>query len=111
MSILKYPDPVLEMVAKEVEPGTVMGDWVREMNALLLAHGGFGLSAPQVGISRRFFVLNLKKLKKMGAVPYCGITCRCKESLGLAVPCQACPRVIVNPSVELLGPEDRKSVV
>jgi peptide deformylase len=59
MNILLYPHPGLRETARPV--GAVTPELVetaRQMTAFMKEHGGIGLAAPQVGIPRRFLVVN-----------------------------------------------------
>ena len=61
LTIVKYPDPVLLSVGKPVtaedfEDG--LADVVGRMFETMYDAGGVGLAAPQVGISKRFFVMD-----------------------------------------------------
>ena len=62
LKIVDYPDPVLLSVGKPVAENEfdenlkrVVGDMFETMNAA----GGVGLAAPQVGLSSRFFVMDV----------------------------------------------------
>jgi len=67
MKIVIHPDPVLEQVCSHADP-SVHDDTVREMIGLMYAANGAGLAAPQVGITRRFFVMNASGVKGMERV-------------------------------------------
>lgn len=62
LQLVEQNDPVLRAVA---EPCVETEEWINEhviphvypMKALMNAHRGIGLAAPQVGISRRFFLM------------------------------------------------------
>ena len=60
MHLRYYPDPVLQ---KRAEPVDVFDEALeagaRRMFELMYEHGGIGLAGPQVGWSRRIFVVNL----------------------------------------------------
>lgn len=61
LTIVKYPDPVLLSVGKPVEAEDFenrLVDVVERMFETMYDAGGVGLAAPQVGISRRFFVMD-----------------------------------------------------
>jgi peptide deformylase len=66
MSLLKivtYPDPVLLSVGKpvgQVDFGNGLSETVESMFATMYDAGGVGLAAPQVGISKRFFVMDVR---------------------------------------------------
>jgi peptide deformylase len=65
MSLLKivhYPDPVLLTPAKPIsdnEFNPELAGVVENMFETMLAAGGVGLAAPQVGISKRLFVMDI----------------------------------------------------
>jgi len=65
MSILKIrilPDPILHessTIVQEDEFGDELNDLMSDMATTMYANKGVGLAAPQVGISRRFFVADL----------------------------------------------------
>lgn len=61
LTIVKYPDPVLLSVGRPIDAE----DWenglekiVEQMFETMYDAGGVGLAAPQVGISKRFFVMD-----------------------------------------------------
>jgi peptide deformylase len=66
MSLLKivtYPDPVLLAVGKPVDAADLengLARTVEEMFETMYDAGGVGLAAPQVGISKRFFVMDTR---------------------------------------------------
>jgi peptide deformylase len=60
LKIVHYPDPVLLRVGKPVEEFDVDFERVVEkMFTVMTNAGGVGLAAPQVGISKRFFVMDI----------------------------------------------------
>ena len=62
MKIVHYPEPVLFTVGKPVideEFGEDLGRIVSDMFETMYDAGGVGLAAPQVGISKRFFVMDV----------------------------------------------------
>jgi peptide deformylase len=60
MSLRFHPDPVLRGVCHPVERfDSWLSDLLMDMLALLRAHEGIGLAAPQVGIGRRLFVVEI----------------------------------------------------
>ena len=62
MKIVHYPEPVLLAVGKPVgeeEFGTDFDRVIDDMFETMRAAGGVGLAAPQVGISKRFFVMDV----------------------------------------------------
>jgi len=62
MKIVHYPEPVLLTVGKPVGEDDFGPDFDRvisDMFETMRAAGGVGLAAPQVGISKRFFVMDV----------------------------------------------------
>lgn len=62
MKIVHYPEPVLLTVGKpigEEEFGPEFDRVIGDMFETMRAAGGVGLAAPQVGISKRFFVMDV----------------------------------------------------
>jgi peptide deformylase len=63
LTIVKYPDPILLTVAKPVEAvdlGGGLAGVVDQMFEAMYEAGGVGIAAPQVGISKRFFVMDTR---------------------------------------------------
>ena len=61
LEIVNYPDPVLLSVGKPVEDEEFNGDLsslVVDMFETMEKAGGVGLAAPQVGVSKRLFVMD-----------------------------------------------------
>jgi peptide deformylase len=61
LEIVNYPDPVLLSVGKPVEDDEFNGDLsklVADMFETMEKAGGVGLAAPQVGVSKRLFVMD-----------------------------------------------------
>ncbi|MCC6572473.1 MAG: peptide deformylase [Planctomycetes bacterium] len=59
MKIVHYPDPVLTTPAKPVTDfGPRLKQVVEEMFLTMYTEKGVGLAAPQIGISRRIYVVN-----------------------------------------------------
>ena len=62
LRIVHYPEPVLLTVGKPLSDedfSNGLGKTVEEMFATMYDAGGVGLAAPQVGISQRFFVMDV----------------------------------------------------
>ena len=58
--IILYPDPVLKQKCTEVtDINKALRETVKEMMFLCQSQKGLGLSAPQVGISKAFFICHL----------------------------------------------------
>jgi len=63
LEIVTYPDPVLLTVGKPVDAEDLengLSDTVERMFETMYEAGGVGLAAPQVGISKRFFVMDVR---------------------------------------------------
>lgn len=61
LQIVHYPDPVLLKVGKPVadeEFSNGLGKLVEDMFRTMATAGGVGLAAPQVGVSKRLFVMD-----------------------------------------------------
>ncbi len=59
LNLVLYPDAPLRDVAEPVEKfDSALRDLVQQMLETMRAHDGVGLAGPQVGISRRLFVLH-----------------------------------------------------
>ena len=58
MEIVKWPASVLMKKTDTVENIQDIHDVIDEMKILMRSHSGIGLAAPQVGISKRFFILD-----------------------------------------------------
>ena len=60
LKIVKYPDPVLSRPAEPVtEFNAELRKLIADMFESMYAGQGIGLAAPQVGISKRFLVIDL----------------------------------------------------
>ena len=62
LKIVHYPEPVLLTVGKPVageEFSPDLAKTIEDMFATMYSAGGVGLAAPQVGISKRFFVMDV----------------------------------------------------
>ena len=60
MELIYYPNPILKKQSKPLERiDQKVRDAVREMFSIMYRHKGVGLAAPQVGWSKRLFVINL----------------------------------------------------
>src|SRR5438046_7075298 len=63
LTIVHYPDPILLKVGRPVRSSDFendLGETVERMFAAMYEAGGVGLAAPQVGISKRFFVMDVR---------------------------------------------------
>lgn len=83
MEIVKYPNPILMRKCAPVPHQLLYGEVEKvalEMRRVMRAHGGIGLSAPQVGIDARLFVLNIDLLRRRQILP------------------PGCPWLFINPS-------------
>lgn len=59
MKIRLYGDPILRKVAKTTDPASLDPDFIKEMVEIMYTEDGVGLAAPQIGVSRRFFVYDV----------------------------------------------------
>jgi len=59
LSLRFYGDPVLRKVAEPVDLGALSVDFLEEMGMIMYAAKGIGLAAPQIGISKRFFIYDV----------------------------------------------------
>lgn len=62
LKIVHYPEPILLTVGKPVDCSTFangLAHTVEDMFGTMYAAGGVGLAAPQVGLSDRFFVMDV----------------------------------------------------
>jgi len=63
LKILTYPDPVLLTVGKPVDAADLdkgLAQTIEQMFETMYDAGGVGLAAPQVGLSKRFFVMDTR---------------------------------------------------
>ncbi|KPJ57675.1 MAG: hypothetical protein AMS16_01070 [Planctomycetes bacterium DG_58] len=60
MKILVYPNPFLRRPAEPVEDTGEISDAASEMFRTMYENKGVGLAATQVGIGRRFFIMNIR---------------------------------------------------
>lgn len=65
LTILKYPDPILNKKTKAVTDFEKVKEISNQMWPLLKAADGVGLSANQIGISQDFFVIGFEPTEKM----------------------------------------------
>jgi peptide deformylase len=84
LPILTYPHPTLKKVAVDVDPSELNDDFrqtVRDMIETMIDAPGIGLAAPQVGISKRFLVIDLSSYdEKMK--PFCVVNPKFIEKSG-----------------------------
>ena len=69
LKIVNYPDPVLLSVGKPIHHddfGVNFEKTVETMFSVMENAGGVGLAAPQVGISKRFFVMDIPEDSEEG---------------------------------------------
>lgn len=58
LELVTWPDPILEQKAEPVtEFNKELEELVNKMIETMTAHGGIGLAAPQIGISKRIIVM------------------------------------------------------
>ncbi|MGH8229344.1 MAG: peptide deformylase [Steroidobacteraceae bacterium] len=86
--VLRMGHPVLRRVAEPIEPGTAeLRALIADMDETMRALNGAGIAAPQIGVSRRVVIFEVKdnpRYPHVAPVPY---------------------TVLVNPVLELLGEE------
>jgi peptide deformylase len=58
LRLLYWPNPLLRKKSEPVLRGEIAESQIREVFRLMTDHKGVGLSAPQVGLLKRFFVMN-----------------------------------------------------
>ncbi len=51
-----YGDPVLRVIAKEIDPESLTDEFIKKMSETMYMDDGVGLAAAQIGISERFFM-------------------------------------------------------
>jgi peptide deformylase len=89
-----YPDSVLRGMCEPIEH---FDDWLsdlfEEMLALMRAHNGIGLAAPQVGITRRVFVAEIEGRRICMANP---VIIDCSGRDGMVEGCLSLPGVSVK---------------
>lgn len=54
-----YGDPILRKIAKPVQSGSLTKSLLDEMAEIMYTEDGVGLAAPQIGISKRFFMYDI----------------------------------------------------
>lgn len=55
--IITYPNPILTKEAKEVKSAKEEADLIAEMKEILKEEDGAGLAAPQIGVSKKIFIV------------------------------------------------------
>jgi len=84
LPILQYPHPTLSKIAKDVDPIDINDDFrktVKDMIETMVDAPGVGLAAPQVGISKRFFVVDISGYDEK-VNPFCLINPKIVEKSG-----------------------------
>lgn len=70
LKLVRYPDPILDSVA---EPVTEFNDELiniaNEMFIIMKNNNGIGLSGPQVGLSKRIFVMETNRVQRIVVNP------------------------------------------
>jgi peptide deformylase len=63
--ILTYPNPKLREVSKNVESLEFdqVTSWCQDIRDTMIANGGLGLAAPQVGLQKRIFAVDVSDLE------------------------------------------------
>lgn len=65
LQIVKYGDPILLQVAKEVDENYEnLKEILRDMRETMEKNNGVGLAAPQIGLSIRAFIVGTSSVKK-----------------------------------------------
>src|SRR3954462_14744095 len=62
LEIIEYPHPTLKKVARDVQPNEIndtLRNTIEDMIQTMVEAPGVGLAAPQVNISKRFFVVDV----------------------------------------------------
>ena len=98
MRITKYGEPILKQKADEVEVFDAgLEKLANDMFETMCEANGLGLAAPQVGVSKRMFVIDMRRR--------CDQDIPCNFTLdGKAIPLDiVMPLVAVNPKVENAG--------
>ncbi len=71
--ILPDTDPRLREVSEPLEDKTIIGpefkSLVAKMRKMMLAEGGIGLAAPQVGLNLRFFIVEVRNSRRYPGLP------------------------------------------
>lgn len=66
LKLVLYPDPVLEKVAEPVvEFGPELEEFVEQMFEVMHKSNGIGLAAPQVGVSKRIFIMYVQGKRRV----------------------------------------------
>src|SRR5271157_4540789 len=72
-----WDDPVLSVVCGKIEDsefGSQLEEFGRELIATMLDKNGVGLAAPQVGVTKRMFVMEFPDHKEMNPIVVCNPT-------------------------------------
>ena len=98
MRVTKYGEPVLKQVAQEVDVfDAELETLANDMFETMCEANGLGLAAPQVGVSKRMFVIDMRR--RLDPDVPCNFTLD-----GKSIPLElAMPLVAVNPQVENAG--------
>ena len=98
MRITKYGEPILKQKAEEVDVfDAELEKLANDMFESMCEANGIGLAAPQVGVSKRMFVIDMRRRYDTDAP--CNFTLD-----GKPIPLElAMPLVAVNPEVENAG--------
>lgn len=68
--LVKYPDPILKQTCEPITPDDDIRFIVDRMAEVMYLNGGIGLAAPQAGINKRIFIIDITK-KGNGLVVFC----------------------------------------
>lgn len=96
--ILTYPNPVLRSYAESVDnedSDEQLTTWCKDLRDTMIANGGMGLAAPQVGIKKKIFVLDVTSLENPDAF------CQTPENGTI---------IAINPVLSNVTDKDTKSI-
>ena len=96
LNIVQWDDPILSTVCEPI-PVEEFGEGLTMLGQRMLASvgtDGIGLAGPQVGVSRRIFVIDLEKIESKSKSPVIGIVDFEKSRGGI---------IAVNPTVTPFG--------
>ena len=59
LNLIIAPNKILKSISVPVEFGTDISNELKQMKSILLENGAIGLSAPQIGINKTYFIMNI----------------------------------------------------
>jgi peptide deformylase len=74
LKVVLWDDPTLSKVCDKIEDnefGQKLEAFGEQLLATMTAHDGLGLAAPQVGVAKRMFVMDLPEHKDLGHIVVC----------------------------------------